>query len=93
MSYRIEYDGTVEKYEVRKVHPWRSPALCAVAILLLTAICVPNSHSREVLRSFLIPGEDAVTVLAFQTMTDDLRSGAALGEAFRDFCQVVIHGA
>lgn len=93
MSYRIEYDGTVGKYEVRKIHPWRSPALCAVAILFLTAFCVLNSHSREVLRSFLIPGEDAVTVLAFQTMTDDLRSGAALGDAFRDFCQVVIHGA
>ena len=93
MSYRIEYDGTVGKYEVRKIHSWRFPALYAVAILFLTAICVLNSHSREVLRSFLIPGEDAVTVLAFQTMTDDLRSGAALGDAFRDFCRVVIHGA
>lgn len=93
MSYQIEYDGTIGKYEVRKMHPWRFPALCATVFFFLAAGCVLHPQSRELLRSFLIPGEDAVTVLAFQTMTDDLRSGAALGDAFRDFCQVVIHGA
>lgn len=43
-------------------------------------------------RSFLIPGEDAVTVQAFQNMTDDLRSGATLGDAVEAFCRFVIHG-
>ena len=94
MSYRIEYDGSVGKYEVRKVNSWRFPLLCFAAVCgFLLSVCAFAPQGREAVRSFLIPGEDAVTVLAFRTMTDDLRSGAGVYRAFYDFCRTVIHGA
>ena len=94
VSYRIEYDGAVGKYEVRRVKPNHFPVLCAVAFIgCHVSLCLIGHESREVLRSVLIPGSDAVTVAAFQTMTNDLRSGAGLYDAFFDFCHMVLHGA
>lgn len=90
MGYRIEYDGRAGKYEVKpegKVLP--KFLLCAG--ILAAALCLWPQEANK-LRSFLIPGEDAVTVQAFQNMTDDLRSGATVGEAVEAFCRYVIHG-
>lgn len=88
LSYRIEYDRSVGKYQVRKD---RSPIIPALAGLLFFAILIFFPGSREEIVSLLIPGEDSVTVTAFHTMTDDLRSGAGIYDAFWDFCSVVIH--
>ena len=88
MSYRIIYDSGIKKYEVKKITQNRKFVWLFLPIILL-ALAVPGS--REAVRSVLIPGEDAVTVLAFRTMTDDLRSGAGMGEAFFDFCRMVMN--
>ena len=94
VSYRIEYDGAVGKYEVTKLRNGNFPVVCAAALIgFLAFFCLIGQESREVLRSVLIPGSDAVTVAAFQTMTNDLRSGAGLYDAFFDFCHMVMHGA
>ena len=94
VSYRIEYDGAVGKYEVRTVRAGNFSVICAAALIgFLAFFCLIGQESREVLRSVLIPGSDAVTVAAFQTMTNDLRSGAGLYDAFFDFCHMVMHGA
>lgn len=91
MGYRIEYDGRAGKYEVyveRKLFPLL--LLCVVG--LLTVVLGVSPQWRDSLRSILIPGDDAVTLQAFQNMTNDLRSGATVGEAVDAFCRFVIHG-
>ena len=94
VSYRIEYDGAVGKYEVRKLRNGNLSVLCAVAFIgCLVSLCLIGHERRAVIRSILIPGSDAVTTAAFQTMTNDLRSGAGLYDAFFDFCHMVLHGA
>jgi hypothetical protein len=90
MSYRIEYDSNVGKYEVRKVHPGRLPLI--VGCVMMAAL-VMFPRSRETVRALLIPGEDAVTVAAVEIMTNDLKSGAGLYDAVFDFCSMVIHGS
>lgn len=94
MSYRIEYDGRIGKYEVRKKSEWSIPFLITLAfaaIISLSYVLWPEGHAW--LQSYLIPGEDAVTIQAFQNLTNDLRSGAAVSEAVYSFCRFVIHGA
>ena len=94
VSYRIEYDGAVGKYEVRNIKSGNIPVLYAAAMIIgLAFLCLTRPQAREVLRSVLIPGSDAVTTAAFQTMTNDLRSGTGLYDAFFDFCHMVLHGA
>ena len=92
MSYRIEYAPSVDKYEIIRAKPAMIRRFLFLGATGLFCAMLLWPGGREVVRSFLIPGEDAVTVLAFQTMTNDLRSGAGLYEAIYDFCRMVIHG-
>lgn len=89
MSYRIEYDGREGKYEIRKK---RTGLLIPVTLVVLLGVFSLPAETMSALSDWLIPGTDAVTVQAFQSMTDDLRSGADLSEALEGFCRFVIHG-
>lgn len=93
MSYRIEYDRDSRKYEVQNDHSERFFLFTMTAFVVFVLISFafwPEGAAK--LKSMLIPGEDAVTVQAFQTMTNDLRSGATVSEAVEAFCRFVIHG-
>lgn len=93
MSYRIEYDGRIDKYEVVRNTKSRFPGLVTAAfgLFLLLTLCLWQEGAEQ-FKSILIPGEDAVTVQAFYNMTNDLRSGAGIRDAVYIFCQSVIHG-
>ena len=94
MSYRIEYNRHIDKYEVVPMYSKRFPILLGGAFgLFLLGTMLFWAQGAELLRSVLIPGEDAVTVAAFRTMRDDLRSGAGLRDAVYAFCSYVLHGA
>lgn len=91
MAYRIEYDHAVRKYEIRSVHANIFPLLFVIGVLTW-GWYVYDCGIFPSLGTMLIPGDDALTVHAFQCMTDDLRSGAGLYDAIFDFCSMVIHG-
>ena len=90
MGYRIEYDGRAGKYEVKREGKWGIPILLCTAIVLAFLCFLPQGRGE--LCGFLIPGEDEITLQAFENMTCDLRSGASLGEAVEAFCRFLIHG-
>lgn len=93
MSYRIEYDGRIDKYEVVPEYRSRLPYfLAAFFCLFLLLTVVFWQEGWEQLKSILIPGEDEITVQAFLNMTDDLRSGAGMRDSIYTFCRSVIHG-
>ena len=94
MGYRIVYDDLGGKYEISSASRGKNPMLlwAFLGLLLLgSAVFWPEGSAK--LRSWFIPGEDAVTVQAFQIMRDDLLRGASLGDAVEAFCRYVIHGA
>jgi len=93
MSYRIEYDNRIGKYEVRKGQPKKISSLLIIAVVgvICGTMLLPEGVAE--LRSWFIPGDDTVTVQAFHIMTDDIRSGASLTDALYTFCHYVIHGA
>ena len=93
LGYRIEYDGGIGKYEVRKYSPYKRPALLAAAVclfFLLTFCFWPEG--ADYIREALIPGENAVTATAFENLTQRLRQGENLQDAVTAFCSDVIHG-
>lgn len=94
MAYRIEYDSRGGKYEIKKDKPSRLPVLAAAAFLLFLLFTFQFwDAGAEVIRDLLIPGDREVTVRAWDHMTDDLRSGAGLQDAFAAFCAEVLDGA
>lgn len=92
MSYRIQYDSKTAKYEVTAERPLRYPVLIFILGTLFLAVFMQGTGVVNQIRTLLIPGEDAVTVQAFQTMYADLRSGSSVFDAIYDFCRMVLHG-
>ena len=71
-------------------------------VLLLTAVCLlvflllVNSFwpkGAEVLRSFLLPGDAAVTVAALEDLSAELRNGEDISSALESFCRKVLENA
>lgn len=94
LGYRIEYDGREGKYEIRRYYPYRLPALfLAAASLFLVLTFAFWEAGADYIREALIPGENAVTVAAFENLTKRLRQGENLGDAVTEFCMDVIHGS
>ncbi len=91
MSYRIEYDSRINKYEVKQEKNL-FPMFLVLSFMVISLIFCIQPGMLDAVRSFLIPGEDTVTMQAFSAMSDDLRSGAGLWEAVEVFCRGVIHG-
>jgi hypothetical protein len=92
MSYRIQYDSKTAKYEVTAERPLRFPLLIFIFGTLFLAVFMQGTGVVNQIRALLIPGEEAVTVQAFQTMYADLRSGSGVFDAIYDFCRMVLHG-
>ncbi len=87
MGYQIRYDDRTNKYEVKTQNGTGMLMFCLFVVMFSSALCVSPG-----VRAWVIPGEDAVTVQAFSAMTDDLRSGADILDAFETFCRMVVHG-
>ena len=92
VSYRIAYDGTVGKYEIRRAARPVLPVLLGTVSLVLFGFLIGRPEGRAKIQEFLIPGDSAVTVQAFHAMTDDLRSGARWKDALYEFGYIVVHG-
>lgn len=94
MAYRIEYDSLNRKYEISSPNRSHFPVLlvgAVTAFFLLTASFWPEGWTT--LRDILIPGDDAVTLQALESMSDNLRSGMELEEAITSFCREIMDGA
>ena len=94
MAYRIEYDTGAGKYEIhperKSLGPWLTAGWLAL-FLLLTHLFWPAGEAA--LRDFLIPGDDAVTVLAAKRLAENLKEGTTLVEAAEIFCRDILAGA
>lgn len=92
MGYIIEYDSFEKRYEVRRTYPFRFGLLLAAAVALFLFLSFQFwPKGSAFLRAALIPGEEAVTVQAFENLTQDLKAGAPMAEALEAFCVEVIH--
>ena len=91
MGYKIVYgDGPKSVYD-KNVTGNRLrilTAACFLAFCLLVRLVWPEGVA--VLRDVMLPGEETVTELAFESMLDNLRSGEPVGDALTVFCREVI---
>ena len=92
MSYRIEYDKRIGKYEVCKEQPKKLSLLLMMSVVGVIGGILMWPEAVAALSAAIIPGDDMVTVQAFRNMTAEMRSGASLMDAVYTFCHFVIHG-
>ena len=90
MGYRIEYEGA-ERYlcsAKREGDRWRRACLVLVMIALAVSLAFPQIKKKVV--SFLIPGNDIVTLQAVEELAHCLQSGDSTKDALTAFCRTVI---
>lgn len=87
MGYRITY-GPVKR---KKEKPRRWPVWMAGVAAL--AVFVRIMGWDEVLLSFLLPGDPAVTAAALENMARSLGDGQGIAEAITGFCREIIGNA
>lgn len=93
MAYVIEYGGQVPAGHLvakKKHYGWLAAVGCLV---LVGAVQYFYPEIMEQVKQLLIPGEDAVTVQAFENMVEGLRDGGSLSDCVTVFCREVIYGA
>lgn len=73
----------------------RKSRMFPVVVILCITIFTVSVYmlGLDTVSSFLIPGNDAVTVAAFQQMQADLKSGIPVKEAVTTFCTEIIESA
>lgn len=89
VGYRIVYDSSAGKYEVKEERPFRFFVLLGVLFLLTFVFW---KEGREYIQEALIPGDNETTINALKNMTSQLRQGSGLRDAVVTFCTDVIHG-
>lgn len=89
MPYRVEYEE-VSPGRAKRSGPGKGgwALLCLLLMFLLANLLWPRG--RQLMWKALIPGDTAVTVSAFEELTEDLRTGEALQTALEDFCRRVL---
>ena len=90
VKYRIEYKN-YSKYPkrsvIKKLIPYLLPILLCVAVVLAFLYLNPESN----LFTLLLPGKPAVTVQAFDQLTETIRRGGAFAQALEVFCVTIIN--
>ncbi len=91
MGYRISYQGgAAEKISVRsrKKLKW----IPFVAVLFMLAMTIFPA-GRLTLWNIFLPGNEAVTAEALESLAAELMAGEPLGDAVEAFCLEIIHGS
>jgi len=91
MSYCIVYDsGTKGKYP-DKQHKRKAKGIWIVALLLVTIVLfAANTSVRNVIKSWLIPGDPAVTEAALISLSENIRTGMGVKESIATFCVEIL---
>jgi len=94
LSYQIQYpikNHFEEKYHFKeRKNPTFSIAAILCVILLIVSVYIVGI---DTLLEYIIPGNDALTISAFQQMQDNISSGMPIGDAVTAFCTEIIESA
>lgn len=94
MGYRIEYGQTVKKETISEFSKFRNKKSVAyTAVIIVTTMMLLLCFRSEKIRSFLLPGDPAVTEQALNTFTEQIRAGEQFRDAATAFCHEIIAGA
>ena len=91
MGYKIDYGpwGKTEAAWHRRTHRKKMRAFLVVLIAAVLTVLLLRADSGKV-QQLLIPGNPEITAAAFSQLTEDVKAGEAVGDAFGAFCKQII---
>ena len=93
MAYCITYESVKKPKSRFRLGRKGWVAIALVLVLVLGAMAVKSS-GLDFVKTYLLPGDPAVTAAALEDMAEDLRQGESLFAALREFCEEIVeHGS
>lgn len=91
MGYRIVYGPTEERFHKAAGGSVRLRTMVAVILVLFSlTVRFTWQEGTDILREYLLPGEQTLTQAAFSELVVDLREGEHLKDALTAFCQRIL---
>ena len=93
MAYDICYGAEVFRYEIPERKDANHRTFAGLMLILVSVAVTLIAIRLEAVQNFLIPGDKAVTKVAFTNMITDIRDGEPVADAVVAFCSEIIdHG-
>lgn len=87
MGYIVNYDHDGSARYRKTFHFQRKGLRTGLIIVVILLACITFNGMSDI----LVPGNANVTKAAVSTFCEDVKAGASFGEAFRDFCTLIIN--
>lgn len=93
MRYSIQYESEKNNKYPQNTAKDRQKGYCFLAGLLILAALFVGAWHKDAIISWIVPGDDQVTIEAAEELIGNLQEGTAVGEAFTVFCDRIIDNA
>ena len=91
MGYRIVYGPTEDRHHEAVEGSFRLRTMIAAILVVFSLIVrLTWQEGTDMLREYLLPGEQTLTQEAFSELVVDLREGEHLKDALTVFCQTIL---
>ncbi len=90
MPYAVSYGPEDSDRYPAKSRLDRKHSKRVILIILLLLATTLSFLFRETLVSWLVPGDDQVTMQSVESLLTDLQEGAPIGEALTTFCEEIV---
>lgn len=87
MAYQVSYSGSYQKKDIQTKEKNVLVKVVGICVIVIGLLLIPA------VRSFLIPGDTAVTKSAVSNFKSNIEAGAPLDESFTAFCKEILEGA
>ena len=89
LKYRIVYD-TSPRYKNRTILQRCTPYLLPLLLCAVFIYCLLTSSDPTKFHNLLLPGDPAVTIHAFQQLSEEISNGETVSNALGVFCETVL---
>ena len=93
MRYSVQYEPDKNDLypQVSKQNKGTGSYIFIGCILLAAVLTV--SIFKETIISWIVPGDDQITIHAAEAMVDRLKDGSSIGDAVTAFCEEILYNA
>ena len=93
MRYSIQYETEKNNIYPQHTDKDRKKGYRILAGLLMLAALFVGAWHKDTIISWIVPGDDQVTIEAAEELIDNLQEGTTLVEVFAVFCDRIIDNA
>lgn len=94
MSYQIEYPVENHLQKSYALRGRKKIAISSVLVLCFVALAVMvYAIGIDTLKEILVPGDNQITISAFENMQENLGNGMPAGDAIVAFCSEILQSA